>query len=355
MSQLVTLSKSSPEFESYLLGTFSKDQRALPVQTLNVNSASETVTFRIVPVDSLQRPSFFAVFLQTFKVKSFLLILVPLFLVLTINIADSAPIDPQTTVLATVGVLLAFVAVNLRNDYMDHMKGVDRVLEKSGSRAIQNGWVTAAQVKFYSSVLLALAILCAIPIAVALPEVVWVLGASVAVGLWAQFKKQNSFKYRIGGELALFLMFGPFLTVGYQQAMGLLWDAESVALGCLWGWLVLFVVHLKNFANILPSAQAGFTNTINWLGFDKSRRLLAFWWGAFVFFNLVYHGVYAGQYWGFYASVVLIFLSFSFIARLKNISSPAGSELQGVYRSGFKLFLTTIGLWVFECLWYLLQ
>ncbi|WP_413613044.1 prenyltransferase [Bdellovibrio sp. HCB-110] len=355
MSELITLSKNSPEFEAYLMGTFAKDKRALPLQTLNVNSASETVTFRVVPLKTLSRPSSLVVLLKTFKARSFLLILVPLFLTLTKNIADNTVIDPVTTVIATLGVLLAFMAVNLRNDYMDHLKGVDRVLEKSGSRAIQNGWVTAAQVKSYSSILLALSVLSAIPLVIAFPVIAGVIALSLVVGLWAQFKKQNSFKYQIGGEFALFLMLGPLLTVGYQLAMGAGFDDEIFWLGCVWGWLVLFVVHLRNFMNILPSAQAGFTNTVNWLGFDKSRRLLAAWWGLFVVFNLAYHLLYAGFYWGLYLSIALFILSVIFVYKLKNLSSPVGSELRGVFRSGFQLFLLTIGLWVFECLWYLLQ
>lgn len=353
MSDLITLSKSSPDFESYLLGTFSADKRALPVQTLNVNSSSETVTFRILPVKSIQRPSFFEVILQTFKVRSFLLILLPLFLVLTKNIADDTLKDPVTTIGATIGVLLAFIAVNLRNDYVDHMMGVDRILEKSGSRSIQNGWVTAAQVKTYSNIFLGLAIVCAIPIVMTFPEVAYVIFLGSLVGVWAQFKKKSSFKYQIGGELALFLLLGPLLTVGYQLAMGAPFDSESVWVGCVWGWLVLFVVHLRNFVNILPSMQAGFSNTVNWLGFDKSRRLIAAWWALFVIFNLVYHFFFAGTYWGFYLSIVLVLMSVSFILKLKCVSSSTGSELRSIFKHGFQLFLIAIGLWVFECLWYL--
>ncbi|WII70695.1 prenyltransferase [Bdellovibrio sp. 22V] len=355
MSELITLSKNSPEFDSYLLGTFAEDKRALPVQTLNVNSASETVTFRIVSTQGIKKPSALLVLLQTFKVRSFFFVLVPLFLVLTKNIVDQTMLDPLTTLIATVGVLLAFIAVNLRNDYMDHMKGVDRVLDRSGSRAIQNGWVTAAQVKSYSSVFLLLSILCAVPLVFAFPILAVVIALGLAIGVWAQFKKQNSFKYRIGGEVALFVMLGPLLTVGYQLAMGAPFDQESVWIGCVWGWLVLFVVHLRNFVNILPSSQARFTNTVTWLGFDKSRRMIAGWWVLFVLFNLAYHIWFAGFYWGFYLSLVLAFISINFVLKLKAISSSVGSELRAVFRSGFYLFLLTIGLWVFECLWYLLQ
>lgn len=353
MTELVTLSKNSPEFESYLLGTFSTTHRALPQQTLNVNSTAETVTFRIVPLEKIERPSLLSVILQTFKVRSFLLILLPLFLIMTKNIDDQTMKDPISTLIATVGVLLAFISINLRNDYMDHMKGVDRVLERSGSRAIQKGWVTAAQVKTYSTVFLVLAILLAIPVLYAFPDLIWIIAASLAIGLWAQFTKQNSFKYRIGGELAMFIMLGPLLTMGFQLAMGAPLDEESFWIGFVWGWAVLFVVHLRNFMNIFPSSQAGFTNTINWIGFDKARPFLAIWWLIFVGFNLVYHSLYAGTYWGVYLSVVLLFASFNFIYKLKQISSPIGSEMRALFRYGFYLFLITIGMWIFECLWYL--
>lgn len=353
MSELVTLSKNSPDFESYLLGTFSKDKRALPLQTLNVNSAAETVTFRVLPLSDIIRPSWFTVLLQTFKVRSFLLVMMPLFLMVTKNVADRTLLDPYSSILAIVGVLLAFIAVNLRNDYMDHMKGIDRVLLNGGSRAIQNGWVTADEVKSYSSVFLGLAILCALPIALAYPTVMIVIGVSLLLGLWAQFQKKNSFKYQIGGELVLFLMMGPLLTMGFQLSTGAPLDVESFWIGFVWGWLVLFIVHLRNFTFIFDYGQAGFTNTVTWLGFDKTRRLLAFWWGLFIFLNLLYHCVFAGYYWGFYLALGLGFYSFGFIRKLKNISSPMGSELRSVFRSGFRLFLLTIGLWVFECLWYL--
>lgn len=355
MSEYVTLQRQSPQFREYLRGTFSKDFRALPVQTLNVNSSSETVTFRVVPVSEIEKPSFISLVFQVFKVRTFFLILMPMFLILTKNVDDRTMQDPVSTVIATLGVLFAFVAVNLRNDYMDHMKGVDRILERSGSRAIQNGWVTAAQVRFYSSILLALAVLCAIPVIFAFPETAYPIGAGLVVGLWAQFKKQNSFKYQIGGEFYLFLMLGPLLTVGYQLAMGVPYDHESMWLGVVWGWLILFVVHLRNFMNIFPSSQAGFKNTINWLGFDRSRRVLAYWWIAFIAINLAYHREYAGIYWGYYLTMVLGFVSLSFLFKLKSLSSPVGSDLRKTFRSGFYLFLVTIGMWVFECFWYLTQ
>ncbi len=353
MIEYVTLTKNSPDFESYLLGTFAKDKRALPITTLNVNSSAETVTFKIVPLKEIELSAWGSVLLQTFKVRSFLLVLVPLFLVLSKNISDESLVDPMATLMATWGVFCAFVAVNLRNDFMDHMKGVDRILERSGSRAIQNGWVRAITIKKLSTFFLILAFGFAIPLMVVYPWLGAVILPAAIVGILAQFRKQSSFKYRRFGEVLLFVMFGPLLTVGYQLSMGAGFDEESFWIGCVWGWLVLFVVHLRNFRNILPSSQAGFSNTVNWLGFDRSRRLLAGWWFLFMVFNLAYHYVYAGIYWGFYLTLGLAFVSLSFIGQMKKLSSPAGSEMVAVFRRGYALYLIAVGLWVFECLWYL--
>jgi 1,4-dihydroxy-2-naphthoate octaprenyltransferase len=353
VSRFVTLTKGSSDFYPYLLGTFSKTERALPVQTLNVNSASETVTFKIVKCSEVVKPSPIVMFFRTLKMRSLLLVLFPLLLVLTKNVVDLTIRDPLAALIATMGVVFAYVAMSLRNDFMDHMKGVDRVIERSGSRAIQNGWMTAAQVKTLSNVFLGLSLLMSVPVALGYPQVLIVLVIALLVGLRAQFNKRSSFKYRIGGEISLFLMFGPLLSIGYQYAMGTWLDLEVVMLGCLWGWLVLFVVHVKNFTNIMVSSQAGFRNTVNWLGFDRSKTLLGVWWIVFMILNFMYHLEFAGMYWGWYLTIVLLFCSANFFYRLKNITSPVGSDLALILRSSMNLFMITMGLWVIECLWYL--
>lgn len=354
MNSLVTLSKNSPEFESYLLGTFDAKKRALPVRTLNVNSASETVTFRIVDTEKISRPSPLKVIVQALKIRSYFLILMPLFLVLVKNMNEGNVFDPWAALFVVIGLGLAFASANLRNDYLDHMKGLDRVLGESGSRAIQNGWMTAAQVKSLSNLFLGLALLCAFPLIVAYPEILFVVAVALAVGLWAQFQKQNSFKYQIGGELAIFLLLGPLLTLGAQMAMGGNFDLQVVLLGALWGWAVLFVVHLRNFRHILPSLQAGFSNTVNWLGFDKARRLLAVWWGFLVVFNFAYYFEYADVLEGTIISTFLVVASIPFVKQLKSLASPVGSEMKVAYSSGIYLFLLAMGLWIVQCLWSLI-
>lgn len=355
MSEVVTLSKSSPQFESYLLGTFSKDKRALPVRTLNANSSLETVTFEIKPLSEIERPSWPVILLYLLKVRAFILVLFPMYLLLVKNTADKTILDPFVVVLSTLGILFTYIAVNLRNDFTDHMKGLDRINPKAGSRVIQRGWMTAAQVRNWASFFVGLALLCAALVIFAFPVVVGVVILTVLVGVWAQFLKKGSFKYHKGGEIFVFLLLGPLLTTGYHISIAGAWDLESLYLGIMWGWLVVFLQHIKNFEFIMINSQAGFHNTVTWLGFDKSKILLKVWWLVFLAMFICYHVRYAGDFWTWFLGATLAFSAFPFFIGINNLQSPVGSDLIRVRKRGYNLVLVTIFLWALENIWYWAQ
>lgn len=342
MSELLTLEKGSPQFEAYLMGTFSKEKRAVPVQTLNANSKSESITFKILSRAEIVKPTITTFLFQTFKIKNFILVLFPMFLVLCQNLFRHQLTNPLDAVISTIGILCAFVSFNFRNDLSDHLKGIDRVLIDRGSRALQKGWLTGAQVQKFSTFFLILALLCAIPVLISMPSVSVVLVLGLIAGLWS---------YQWGGEIPLFLLLGPLLTTGYQISLGGVVDAEVLALGALWGWLVLYIRHLKNFSQIIPSSQANFRNTVNALGFDRARRLLAAWWFGFIFLNLAFHIYFREVAWGVGVFGALTIFSIPYVLRLKRLSSPAGSELLQTYQQGRWLAVIAVCLWTLEVLW----
>jgi 1,4-dihydroxy-2-naphthoate octaprenyltransferase len=347
-----TLSKGDPEFESYLLGTFSKDKRALPLQTLNANSLRETVTFEIVPVSQIQKPSFALLFLNLLKVRSCILVLFPIFLILIKNTVDKNIKDPIVVLISTFGILSTYIAVNLRNDYTDHMKGLDRINPQAGSRVIQKGWLTAAQVRSWAHLFVIFAMVAAGLVIFAFPMVMGVVILTMLVGIWAQFLKRGSFKYHKGGEVFVFFLLGPLLTTGYQISISGFWDRESLFLGIMWGWLAVFLQHIKNFEFIMVNSQAGFHNTVTWLGFDKSKILLKVWWVAFLAMFLTYHYRYSGIFWTWFLGSVLVFCGMPLFIRLTNLRSPVGSDLINVRKRGLNLVLITLFLWAAENVWY---
>lgn len=351
MSEFRTLSKSSPEFAPYLLGTFSKEKRALPVQTLNVNSQSETVTFKIVPVSEIERPPLFSFLFQIFKVRHFLLVLTPIFLVLMKLINAEVYLNKSIVGFTVVGVILAFISTNLRNEFADHVLGGDRVLPKGGSRAIQSGWITAEGIKKISVGFLVLACLYAIPVILNYTPVIFVMMVAMILGISAQFQKNKSYKYERGGELALYILLGPLLAVGINMAAGKSADLQSLSIGLVWGLFVLFQTHLQNFLNIFPSSQAGLVNTINWLGFDNSRRLLASWWLVVLMAMGAYMFYFVDSVWALNVVIVLALPGIKFITLLKNLSSSTGSKIEEAVSYGRRLYLLGIFIWVMQSLY----
>lgn len=355
MTEVITLSKGDAEFNAYLMGTFSKTHRALPISTLNANSARETVTFEIKPLAEIRRPSYFFLLLYLLKVRAFILILFPLFLLLVKNTADKTIKDPIVVLISTLGILSAYFAVNLRNDYTDHIKGLDRINPQAGSRVIQNGWMTASQIRHWAHVFVLFATMFAGMVIFAFPEVIGVVMLTFMVSIWAQFLKKGSFKYHKGGEFFVFLLLGPLLSTGYQISISGFWDIESLYLGIIWGWLVVFLQHIKNFEYIMINAQAKFHNTVTWLGFDRSKTLLKIWWTLFVVQFLAYHYRYAGIFWTWFLGAVLVFCSMPFFIGLNHLHSSVGSDLIRVRRVGYGLVLLSLFLWTAENIWYWAQ
>lgn len=354
MSQYVTLRKSDPLFQSYLLGTFSKTERAKPIKSSDIGSDAEEVTFQIIKKQDVQRPSKFVFYLLTFRLSNLVFVLFPFLLVSVKNLIDHHQSDIVTALLACIGVAFGFIAAQLRNDYLDHLKGFDRMFDKAGSRAIQKAWITAAEVRRWSYFFLVVSLLFAVPVLLQRPEVGIIVATGVLLTLWAQFNRKTSFKYHVGGEFLLFLLLGPLLFLGYQLSFGIPMDLEVLLLGGVWGWLLVGLIHLKNFAQIFDLTQARFTNTINWLGFDQARGFIALWWLSFIVLFYAYHHVYAGKYWGWYLSLSLLFFSTRFFIKLKSLRSPMGSDIHKVQIIGRRLFLITVAVWTFESLWYFL-
>lgn len=353
MSEIVTLNKNSPEFEKYLLGTFSKKMRALPVQSLNVNTDQETVTFKIVSLSEIDRPLALLVWLKTIKPRNFLYILFPLFLVLSKNLIDRTIQDVWTLIFSTLGVIYLYISLSLRSDYLDHMKGIDRINPEMGSQSIQKGWLTASRVRFASTLFAIMAFLCSLPVFIAFPQILIFLLATFFIGIVAFFSPRWSFKEFVGGEILIFILGGPLLVTGYEVALAGSSRLETLMLGFVWGWLAAFPQHLKNLENIVSLSQARMNNFVCKLGFDKAKIMIHWWWLLGLIWFLVYHFLYAGFFWFWFYGFILIFISLRFALRLSQLESSLGSEMMEVRKRGHYLFLMLLSLWFIENMWEL--
>ena len=148
--------------------------------------------------------------------------------------------DWAVLIAATLGAGLLHLTGNLLNDYFDYRSGVDRKLDEDDNRPgrlLVRGQLRPREV-------LAEALLCAAAAAPLVAFLVWRVGPGLlwfalagAVGLYIYTGPPLHLKYRALGEVNIFLVFGPLLTVGaaYSQTGRIEWSVLplSVAIGCL--------------------------------------------------------------------------------------------------------------------------
>ena len=351
MKRLVTLERSHPDFLNYLWGRFSAKERALPLNSLNVRTDRETVTFQILSLSDLKKPNWLRIWLKALRPRSYLQVLVPLFLLLTWSIARGASLDPDTTWLATLAVTFLQAAILLRNDVEDHISGVDRVRTDRGSRAIQNGWLTATSLQNASMLFLFLSFLCALPLVFAFPNLLLVLLATIVFGGLAFFRPGGSYRDLPAGEFLLFLLGGPLLAVGFQISMGAAVTWWTIGLGALWGWLLLFPVHLRDLENLIVEGQGGRGSPLGHLGFDRGIYFIRWWWLLGVTGFIIYHALDNAPLGFWFFLFLFILVCGRFFKNLGDLKSPAGSQVLQVRKQGDFLFHTLILLWVMESFW----
>jgi 1,4-dihydroxy-2-naphthoate octaprenyltransferase len=350
-SRHLTLDRRHPDFEKYIFGTFSKTERAVPVQSLNVNTLQEQVTFEIRDVKDIEQPGFFSRTLQILKAKNFTLVLFPLFLILVKNIFDESIEDIDLAVMSGLAALFLHIAVNLTNDVQDHVRGLDRLVPNAGSRALQKGWTTAQSLRRASFFYLFFGALLALPSLIQYPEIWWTVLPLAVLGLAGLLSYRAGLKYRAWSEWVIFLMLGPLLTTGYQLSFGGGFDLEVVFIGVLTGWLAVFLLHLRNWQQLVISSQAQFNNSVTRFGFEKSKKFIQWWWCGFVVLFVIYHGIYAPAAWQWVVAFGSVLISTSFLVAMSDVESPLGSRMQIAVSVGHRVVAFISLLWFFEVIW----
>lgn len=341
-TQYVTIKQNEPKFSDYLWGRGLISQRAIPVKTYNLGTPEELVTFELKNVSDIKRPSAFVLWASLIKLKSFILILFPLFYVVVKNYVQTDVFDSLGILLAAVSSVMLFAGLNIRNDVYDHISGYDRVNSDLNNKPIRMGWISAHQASRLSLILIFISGLLALPVVLLHPKLAAVIAVAMILFFLGKFLKNNSYKqHHIGGAI-LFLLVGPALVSGYQMAAGAEVDAEIISFGALWGFAVLYLIQVNNFSHIMTSSQSGIGNTMTKLGFDLSQKFLIIYWIFFIAFWILFHFYFADLYWTVFSTGLLILRSLPLFMKISNIKSPMGSGLQLVRKEAYRVFLIMV-------------
>lgn len=349
--RFITVKKSDPEFRSYLMGTVKPDLRPVPTKSLNVGRSDELVTFEMKPISEVHRPSLLVQTVEILKIKSYILILFPLFFVLVKNIATEKFFDPLSLTFAVASLFFIYGGLNMRNDVADHISGFDRVNTSVKTKPINAGWITAAKLSWLSYIAIFIGVLLALPVLLLQFETWKIIAVSSPLLVAGQFLQKNSYKEKWFGELVLFFLMGIGVATGFQLAMGAGVDAQVIVFGLFWGSVVVFLMHVNNFSHLMTSTQAGIKNSITKLGFDKSKIFLAIWWSACLFLWTWYHFIFATGFWKWIGCLGLLGATVPFFMVLYQTRSPIGSDSVYFRVCAYRIFAFMVFLFYLELVW----
>lgn len=324
-AEFITLTRDDPDFERYLLGTFSRTERALPVETFRSRSTRERVTFRIVPVEKLSRPPWWVAYLWSCRPDLWGLTLGPAVAVWLGHRESLPEWNRWPSWLALVGVFFLHTASFLYNDVQDHLKGTDRLNRRRGSQVIQRGWCSAAEMKRWAGVHLALAAILAVPAFLHAPVGLTAVCVAAAVALALLMGNWGS---RFGlGDLALTMLFGPLLTMGVALASFGATTWADAALGLGFGVMATWVFQVRQFENLFRSRPDSFHTFLGRLNFDEARMTMVAE-GFFVLAAQPALGLWLALPRGLFSALPVVSIpSILLMYRLFRANSPLSSTL----------------------------
>jgi 1,4-dihydroxy-2-naphthoate polyprenyltransferase len=354
MSDLITLTKNDKNFETYLLGTFSKTQRALPVQSLNISTENEIVTFKIVDISNIFKPNKLQFILELLRVRYWIFVALPIAMLLIKAQLDQSLIDPSLVIMNLLGAFFLMSSLNLRNDFQDHYWGLDRIHDGVRIGAIQKGWVSAYDTKLYSRFLLITGIILGLPSVFLFPNLLILILTISLLLILSTGLHQLGMKYRLGTEFASFFLAGPLLTLGYQISIGGKLDLEVLIIGFFTGGLTMFLLYLKNFEFIMINSKANFRNTMIRFGFEKSKFFLKLFWSVGASLFALFRFFYGIGIWRWVVPICCLLITVKIIKTLNQAQSPAGSTLSQAILKSRSLVWFLVAVWLIEQMSYIL-
>lgn len=330
-TQFVTVKRTEAQYRELVMGTFSKNQVAVPLG-LSLEVQSESVTFKILPKNQDNQISSFVKYWYLLRPQNILLVLVPLLSVYFLS-GLQAETSPLNLVLSAISLSFLVLGFNLRNDVEDHVRGFDRVHTQSGPQVIQKGWFTATEMNRISWGLFASATVLGLPLLVG-NQTILVLLTMLAAGIILGFSSHKmGLRYSWFSEFVTFVISGPMLS----SAVSLLFlgyiSKSALIVGTMWGiWVCLFV-QFKAFRKIMILSQAGVKNWMTAVGFDRAQKLLvALYISGVLSILLLSLMLEAPTVWLLVLGASFLSLSWLTVKKISSVQSPVGSSIEELLR-----------------------
>lgn len=163
--------------------------------------------------------------------------------------------DSKRFLTGLIAVIATHLAANLMNDYADSKSGVDSIDPEfyglfGGSKLIQRGVFSERFYLMLSLFFASVAVAAVVFLSITMGRIDPVIYYSIIIAMsYAYSIGPLSFSYRMAGEIAIFILFGPVLVMGgYFIQSGIFPDLRAFALSLPFGFMIAALL----FANEVP-------------------------------------------------------------------------------------------------------
>jgi 1,4-dihydroxy-2-naphthoate octaprenyltransferase len=175
------------------------------------------------------------------------------------------------------GVAALHLGANLLNDYYD-ARGSDPINVRltpfsGGSRVIQNKEVAPGVVLFMAITFFTIGLFTGIWLVYMDKPIGFLIGLLGLAAGWAYSSPPLQLMSRGFGEAAIFLAFGPLITLGTYYVMSDQLSWQAFAIGFPQGLLIAEVIWINQFPDYQADREAGKMNLVVRLGLNISRCL----------------------------------------------------------------------------------
>jgi len=272
--QTISIKLNSTEAVSALQTGWLDKRRLVARKIISISNADESADILFEYIKET-RPPGLKPWLQAIRAISLTATATPCIGIFLLSIFNGESINPGLALSSFLAVLFLQIAINVFNDLGDYLKLIDLPGTLGGSGVIQNGWWTPRELNVGAWTALGIGILLGAPAVLHKPAVLAPIAIIGAVGTLLYSAKRFGLKYMALGDLAVFVMCGPALTVGYSTAISSQFQTSGVLfLGCFFGFLAMGILHANNLQDIHLDHSRGVRTLAISLGFTRSMYLL---------------------------------------------------------------------------------
>lgn len=338
----VTLVPEDKRLPSYLDGYDENQYPAVRVVDANEAIGEKHITFRLLK----QRPKlqWKTLLIESNAPTLVLIVLLPLVFVC---LAAEAHLLFSRIALLIIGVMSLLASASTWSEVRDYRTGWDLANPVVASKSwLYQGAISSRHLLYISYLMFIVAIGSALLLVKSLPVYVW-LWPLIGWGLvitWVWYPFQ--LKYRKGGEIILFILFGPLLTSGIAIFLQQELSAKIFIEGGIWGGLATLFLQQKRFLNLMGDTRSGKLTTLVHLGFDLSKLYFIYMSVALVVFASAYLIWYQSWWLALIYIVWVGFFQYKAILLLKKSHSPLGKSFYQINQSLNQMVKSQLIFWV---------